>query len=107
MLINAQESSIKAYHSLPNHQKKTVADKIYEIVQMWCSVDAGGISMAEIQDEFFNVYGYRVEKSTISPRVNELICSGRLFRHSHLRTCSVTGKAIHPIVLSKGQLNLL
>lgn len=107
MRTQVQESSIRSYQSLSNRSKQTVADKIYEIVGMWCSVDAGGISMAEIQEEFFNVHNYRVEKSTISPRVNELIAAGRLYRHPHLRTCSVTGKAIHPITLSKGQLNLL
>lgn len=107
MLINQQESSIISHRSLSNHQKKTVADKIYEIVEMYCCINAGGISMAEIQEEFFNIHDYRIEKSTISPRVNELITSGRLFRHPHLRTCTITGKAIHPITLSKGQLNLL
>lgn len=107
MLINAQESSILSHRSLSNYAKKTVADKIYDIVEMYCCIDAGGISMAEIQDEFFNIYGKRIEKSTISPRVNELIAGGRLFRHSHLRTCSISGKAIHPITLAKGQLNLL
>jgi len=98
------ESSILSFHSMPNTQKKSVADLIYSVIEK--SRGQEGLSMAEIQNSL-RAIKINIEKSTISARINEMVAAGRLYRYPHLRKCSITGKSIHPVSLAFGQMGLL
>jgi hypothetical protein len=100
------ESSIRSYRSLPNSQKKSVANLIFSVIERSSSLASNGMSMAEIQRDMERL-GAHIEKSTISARINEMVAAGRLFRASYMRRCSITGKSIHPVSLALGQLRLL
>ena len=106
MRTHVQESSILAFHSLPNTQKKSVADLIFQAIEQNSDRGGNGMSMAEIQ-RVLRVSGSHIEKSTISARINEMVACNRLYRADYLRRCSISGKSIHPVSLPLGQMRLL
>lgn len=74
-----------------NGQAKTQAGKIYRIVQR-----RANMSISEIQRAFEKRFDKRIEKSSISGRLNELKESG-FIREDSPRPCIVTGNKINPV----------
>lgn len=58
---------------------------------------AEDLSGKEIQVIFERQYGQRIEASTVSGRVNELVAAKRLERIVLTRKCTVTGRDIHAV----------
>ena len=100
------DTSIDAFHSLPNSQIKTQADRIYDIVAAHCKRVGRDASLNEIKRLYRATHGKDIELSTTSARVNALVASGRLERLESTRPCAITKKSIHPVRLPMKQSEL-
>ena len=99
MRTAVQETSIDAFYAIVNGRGKTQQERIYEIVRSAClAMPSSNLSLNEIKRLYVGVHG-DIELSTVSARVNSLVCANRLQRLESIRSCSVTGKGIHPVRL--------
>jgi hypothetical protein len=91
-----QDSSIRAYHDLPVQTLKTQSDRICMLVETHWNLWKEALSLNEIKRLHKSMFG-DIELSTIAARVNGLVAAKRLERLEKTRSCSVTGKTIHPV----------
>lgn len=85
--------------------RMTASSQIEAIVANACRAGAKGLSMQEIQEPLEQALGRRVDMSTISARVNELVSAKRLLRDiANPRVCSKSGAMIHPLSVAPKQV---
>lgn len=87
--------------------RKTMGDRIHDVVAQACREGAKDMSMREIQLALNQRSGIYMDMSSISARVNALVCAQRLVRDKlNPRQCSITGKNIEPLSLPVQQARL-
>ena len=90
-------SSAQALAALGNTGKKRVLDQIFDICLAAQRNGAHDLSGKEIQAKYEFVHSKRIESSTVSGRVNDLVTVGRLERRQIARACAITGRDIYPV----------
>ena len=106
MRTNMQATSLQACRNLPNAKIKTQADRIFDVIEAHSSrTPRQDFSLNEIKALYRAMYG-DIELSTVSARVNGLVCAGRLERADVVRKCAVTGSGIRPVRIPAGQRSL-
>ena len=96
-MTNIAPASREALASISLPTRKTKADLIDEAVADAMRAGCQDVSMREVQARLMAAHGLRLDLSTISGRVNELVAAGRLLRSKTTRPCSVTGQGIHAL----------
>jgi hypothetical protein len=100
-------SSIQAHRQISARRKKSKADLIESVVVVAMRSGAADLSMREIQAGLETRYDLRLDLSTISARVNELVSAGRLLRDKTItRPCRVTRVGIHPVCAPLEQVRM-
>lgn len=100
-------SSRDALAALSITARKTMGDRIHDVVAQACRAGEKDVSMREIQLRLNQSTGVYMDMSSISARVNALVCANRLVRDKeHTRPCSVTGKQIEPLSVPPVQARL-
>jgi hypothetical protein len=102
--VNTSAQSLAAIR-LPDI--KQLQDKIHDICVAAQRNGFDDLSGKEIQARFELLYGRRIEASTVSSRVNNLVTSGRLERVQQVRPCAITGRDIHPVRVPLKQARLV
>lgn len=90
-------TSAQAFDSVSLGELKYIQDEIEHIVRSACSRGVPDLSLREIQHRYESATGRRIELSTVSSRVNSLVCAKRLQRPGEPRACSITGRNILPV----------
>lgn len=67
---------------------------------------AQDVSLREIQQRYERLYGKRIDVSTVSARVHNLVAAGWLHRRADIRACSVTGQGVHAVFVPPSQARL-
>ena len=80
--------------------------KIFDVVVAAQRSGAVDLSLREIQQRFELREGKRIDVSTVSARVNNLVAAGWLHRRSDIRPCRVTGHGVHPVYVLPQQERL-
>ena len=84
--------------------RKYQHDLIHDIVVAACRNGKQDLTLREIAMLYENQEGKRIDVGTVSARVNNLISAKRLLRLPlSERTCSVTGKLVHPVTVPIAQ----
>lgn len=100
-------SSRDALAAVSMTARKTMGDRIHDVVVQACRAGEKDLSMREIQLRLNQSTGVYMDMSSISARVNALVCSHRLVRDKeNPRPCSVTGKQIEPLSVPPVQARL-
>lgn len=102
--VNTSAQSLAAMR-LPDI--KQLQDKIHDICVAAQRNGYDDLSGKEIQARYELLYGRRIEASSVSSRVNNLVTAGRLERVQQVRPCSVTGRDIHPVRVPMKQVRLV
>ena len=103
----ATSSSIEAHSRLSNTKRKSKSDLIESVVVVAMRSGAVDLSMREIQAGLQSRFEMRLDLSTISARVNELVTAGRLLRDkNYTRPCRVTGVGVHPVCAPLEQVRM-
>ena len=96
-MTNIAPASRQALASISLPARKTKADLIDDVVADAMRAGCPNVSMREVQTRLLASHGLRLDLSTISGRVNELVAAGRLLRSKTTRPCTVTGQGIHAL----------
>jgi hypothetical protein len=100
-------TSRDAHNKISKPLKRTMMDRIEEVVASARSRGLRDMSGKEIQDEYNRLHGHFVEMSTLSGRIHSMIESGRLERDElHTRPCRITGQHIAPVKLPVMQVGI-
>jgi hypothetical protein len=103
----ATSSSIEAHSQISNPKRKSKADLIESVVVVAMRSGATDLSMREIQAGLLSRFDMRLDLSSISARVNELVAAGRLLRDkTYTRPCRVTGAGVHPVCAPMEQVRM-
>lgn len=105
--VNTAATSAQALQRIGNVKRKQLQDEIHDICIALHRNGASDISGKEIQAQYELIHGRRIEASTISSRVSNLIDAGRLVRLPDTRPCRVTGNNIHPVQVPATQARLV
>lgn len=105
-MTNIAPASRQALASISLPARKTKADLIDEVVADAMRAGCPNVSMREVQARLLASHGLRLDLSTISGRVNELVAAGRLLRSKTTRPCTVTGQGIHALSKQMAQTTL-
>lgn len=79
---------------------------VFDIVLGAQRSGAHDVSLREIQQRFEALYGKRIDVSTVSARVHNLVAAGWLHRRADIRACSVTGQGVHAVFVPPSQARL-
>ena len=104
---STSHSSAQALAALGNGGKKRQLDDIHDICLAAQRNGADDLSGKEIQQRYELLHGKRIESSTVAGRVNDLVAVKRLERLTFVRSCSVTGRDIHPVRVPATQARLV
>lgn len=103
----ATSTSIEAISRLSTPKRKSKSDLIESVVVVAMRSGAADLSMREIQAGLESRFDMRLDLSTISARVNELVTAGRLLRDkTYVRPCRITGVGVHPVSAPMEQVRL-
>lgn len=105
-MTNIAPASRQALASISLPARKTKADLIDDVVADAMRAGCPNVSMREVQARLLAAHGLRLDLSTISGRVNELVAAGRLLRSKTTRPCTVTGQGIHALSKQMAQTTL-
>lgn len=105
-MTNIAPASRQALASISLPARKTKADLIDDVVADAMRDGCPNVSMREVQARLLASHGLRLDLSTISGRVNELVAAGRLLRSKTTRPCTVTGQGIHALSKQMAQTTL-
>ena len=105
--VNTAATSAQALQRIGNVKRKQLQDEIHDICIAMHRHGMEDISGKEIQAQYELIHGKRIEASTISSRVSNLIDAGRLVRVADARPCRVTGNNIHPVRVPATQARLV
>jgi len=92
-----KHTSAQALESVGFAKLKLIQDEIAHIVRQAHALGVPDLSMREVQQRYEANTGRRIEMSTVSSRINSLVCAGRLKRLAEPRACHVTGRNILPV----------
>lgn len=106
MRTNVQDTSIDAYKRMPARTLARSCDRVHECVAQGMRDGHADMSLQEIKAAYYAKWGSRIDLSSVSGRVNELVAAARLQRLESTRACSVTGRQIHPVCIPKVQRSL-
>lgn len=103
----SDNTSAIALHALGNRARKTLADDIVTVVTTLQRRGQPDVSRREIQFQYEASIGKRIEMSTVSARVNDLVAAARLEVSPIKRMCRVNQKAeISPVRVPLQQTRL-
>jgi hypothetical protein len=105
-MTNIAPASREALASISLPHRKTKGDLIDDVVADAMRSGCRDVSMREVQARLMAAHGLRLDLSTISGRVNELVAAGRLLRSKTTRPCTVTGQGIHALSKQMAQTSL-
>lgn len=105
--VNTAQTSAQALNAIGQVRRKQLQDEIHDICVAAQRNGAADLSGKEIQSAYERLNGRRIEASTISSRLNNLIAAGRLERVAQVRPCAVTGNNIHPVRVPATQARLV
>lgn len=105
-MTNIARASRQALASISLPHRKTKSDLIDDVVADAMRAGCQDVSMREVQARLMAAHGLRLDLSTISGRVNELVAAGRLIRSTTTRPCTVTGQGIHALSKQMAQTTL-
>ena len=86
-------------------KRQSQEQTIFDIVVGLMKSGRSDVSTSEIQEAYERTYQRRIEKSTISARVNNLVTAERLCRSVDIRPCTVTGFGVHGVFAPLKQLS--
>ena len=86
---------------------KTLQDQVLDICWIAQRGGAKNLSLREIQKRYELKYSRRLDISSISGRVHNLVVANRLERLEQSRECSVTGRQILPVCIPMTQARLV
>lgn len=99
------DTSRAALAKISPRGRMTISSQIETIVANACPAGSKGLSMQEIQEPLERAMARRVDMSTISARVNELVAAKRLIRDiANPRVCSQSGAMICPLSVAPQQV---
>jgi hypothetical protein len=104
---NTAQTSAQALGSIGNRAIKAVSARLIDIVISGCRNGAIDLSGKEIQKRYEQTYSTRIDSSTISARLNELVSAKRLIRQGVSRPCRVTGRYVFPVYVPPVQSRLV
>lgn len=102
----AADTSAKALDAMGLRAMAGQRRKIFDIVVGAQRNGAKDLSLREIQARFEQREGQRIDVSTVSARVNNLVAAGWLQRRADIRPCTVTGMGVHPVYAPEKQARL-
>lgn len=105
--VTTAQSSAQALQALGQRKRKTQADVIHDICSLAQRSRAADISGGEIQELYERIHEKRIDRGTVSARVNELVAAKRLERVAVKRMCSVTKSDICPVRVPLAQARLV
>lgn len=92
------DTSRDALKRISTAARMSILERIESVVTDSGRRGVRDMSAREIRDKIEADTGRRIELSTITARVNELVTAGRLQRDpAYTRACTVTGQQIHPL----------
>ena len=100
-------TSAQSFDALGQRAQKGHMDLIEEVVRNACRAGQVDISMREIQLMLRRDADVSLDVSSISGRVNALVCAKRLVRAGESRKCTVTGRDIRALSTPMTQGRLL
>lgn len=99
-------TSAQAFHALRMPDLKQLQDKIHDICLAAQRNGYDDLTRKEIQARYELLYSARIDASTVSSRVHNLIVAGRLERTA-VRRCTVTGNEVEPVRVPMKQARLV
>lgn len=99
-------TSAQAFAALRVPDLKQLQDKIHDICVAAQRNGLDDLTRKEIQARYELLYSCRIDASTVSSRVHNLIVGGRLER-APVRRCTVTGNEVEPVRVPLKQARLV
>lgn len=99
-------TSAQALGAMPLREIKQLQDKIHDICLAAQRNGYEDLTRKEIQHRYELLYSRRIDASTVSSRVHNLIVGGRLER-AKVRNCTVTGNEVEPVRVPLKQARLV
>lgn len=98
--MTATVTSVESYNQISLRSRKNQYDVIHGIVVAACRNGKQDLTLREIAMLYERQESKRIDVGTVSARVNDLITAKRLLRLPlSERTCSVSGKLVHPVTV--------
>jgi hypothetical protein len=86
---------------------KTSADDVYLVIAAACKAGAADLTRRELQALFEKRFERRMDASSISARVNELVTAQRVLERPDNRVCTVTGNMVGAVYVVMKQVRLV
>ena len=86
---------------------KTSADNVYLVIAAACRNGAADLTRRELQALYEQRFECRMDASSISARVNELVTAQRVFERKDNRVCTVTGNMVGAVYVVMKQVRLV
>ena len=102
-----KEASYLALGQLGLVGLKTSADDVYLVIAAACKAGAADLTRRELQALFEKRFERRMDASSISARVNELVTAQRVFERKDNRVCGVTGNMVGAVYVVMKQTRLV
>ena len=93
--------------TVPVKVLKHLQDQIHDICVTAQRNGHDDMSGKEIQERYEAIYGKRIDASSVSARINNLVAAHRLVRLETQRPCRITGRDIHPVRVPLTQARLV
>lgn len=100
-------TSAQALATIGQRTVMNVQDRIHDICVAAQRNGTDDLSGKEIQERYEHLYSKRIDASSVSARINNLIAAKRLERLATVRPCRVTGHDIHPVRVPATQARLV
>lgn len=105
--ITSREASARALDQVGIRGRKTQLDEVMDIVRGAQMHGAESLTRREIRQRWERLSSKRIDTSTVSARVNDLLAAGRLVASQEPRICNVTGKLVTTVFAPRKQGGLL
>jgi hypothetical protein len=102
-----KEASYLALGQLGLVGLKTSADDVYLVIAAACKAGAADLTRRELQALFEKRFERRMDASSISARVNELVTAQRVLERLDNRVCTVTGNMVGAVYVVMKQVRLV
>lgn len=100
-------TSAQALAAIGQRTVMNLQDRIHDICVAAQRNGMDDLSGKEIQERYERLYSKRIDASSVSARINNLISAKRLERLTTVRPCRVTGHDIHPVRVPATQARLV
>lgn len=102
----ATDTSAQALDAMGLRRMTGQRREVFDIVVGAQRNGARDLSLREIQQRYETRHGKRIDVSTVSARVHNLVTAGWLHRRADVRACDITGMAVHPVFAPAKQARL-